>query len=82
MVKNNRDRAQRALDALRGYEPYAMVGVTDAGDEDSREQLEETAGDFVADLMHLLDLAGLDWHTVADRGAEHHAAEVAEERQL
>jgi hypothetical protein len=59
------NHAQNALNALIGYANY------DPAD------LPATISDFLADLQHLSDEAGIDFSGCAARGSRHYAEELA-----
>ena len=69
----NRDRASWARDGLMQF--AATTGL-------DRDDLVTQTGDFLADLMHLLNLEGYDFEELLARGREHFEAELEEEAEL
>lgn len=78
----NADRAGWAQAAAEAYasetrfDPREQVIVN--GDDDDKDHASEVIGDLLGDLRHLCDTLGLDFDTLSETGAMHHAEEVAE----
>lgn len=73
-INTNKERAERALHALREYKLYC--------DEETGElDREETIGDLLIDLMHLCDRSNISFDEIVSRAHEHHRHEVKEERR-
>lgn len=66
----NRDRAEWARTGLSAF--LAEVG----SNGDDRESFGIDVGDFLADLMHLCDLEGVDFDAALENGRWHYEYEV------
>lgn len=71
---SNSDRAEWARIVLDTFAD-AHVQKLDIMDVDS---VLEVIGDFIADLLHLLDRSPVEWEDVWDRANFHYAEELAE----
>jgi len=67
----NADRADWAAAAVLKF--ATVTGMIE------NEDAETTIGDLLADLMHLCDREGVDFHTCVARASDHYEEEVSEE---
>lgn len=78
------DNDDRAEWACSGLVAYAMETRNDPGDQeinylsddpDEKEHVEEVVSDFLCDLRHLLDKAGISFDAMLTRSAMHYVEE-------